>query len=516
MSQKRYSEYQSLINSFDEQLSRLAIAGPGRYRGFDLFVQTSALVFSLQHSAEALVAVSQSGVAGNWGAVKSNQGCLVMEDAPITGLTVTSNAGNAYDRIDLIVMNHQFLSSSGGQAATYSVVAGPTGGPVEPTPTTYQTVIGKLYIKASSSNLSDPGTLYTPRRTQDMAGKPSAHLAEPNIFTSQQSWAPRTTINAFVSGVFGTDKLIDHGSNSNFLVVNGSSFAGGTLMGMKKAASGTSLTIQVNAGILINHLATLTTGNDAYAPIQFMIPRMFLPIGLIRSAKEFSLSRFIGAAGALASGDQMRIWDTTIFRAEYNGATQVWELYPEWAVNGTTPTFGNWLNPSWHMGTNISDTGTSTSSASVNLAFNTLIRNGNMGSYASPTSFYNTSTGRFTALVGYNSAGNYKIDIRIGLGIFMAASNLMLVGIYLQKNSNTSAIEILANRTFSYTDNGTYCTLFGKTEIALAEGDYIDIYLQQSAVSGSNSGCSTQWYRGLPNSGISAPNSKLWIGYSAD
>ena len=157
MSQYRSFTYQSPVDAFSDNWHVFGLLEPGRYKGFETLTKIATLQFELSHTGGIVKTLENLTQTPARSVVLTPQGMVIEEDDVIT-LSTTSNAANAYQRIDLVIMEHEFLSVVGGQAATYSVITGPSGSPLTlpslPNPEK-QVIIGKLIMPASAADIDD-------------------------------------------------------------------------------------------------------------------------------------------------------------------------------------------------------------------------------------------------------------------------------------------------------------------------------------------------------------------------
>lgn len=159
MGQIRYQNFGRPLVSFDENRRTIGLAIPGVYCGWDRITNISGNDITISHDITGVKATRQDNSTqdGPLGLTISRHGVEVYEDAPVI-VNVSNNAGNAFIRIDWLVMNHNYLGTGGGTPASYSVIQGPNGvNFAEPSalsnPAT-QVLIGKIYIPASAPDLS--------------------------------------------------------------------------------------------------------------------------------------------------------------------------------------------------------------------------------------------------------------------------------------------------------------------------------------------------------------------------
>lgn len=165
--QTRLFEFKQNIDSDKHNLGRIALVGPGRYTGFDTIGYIgSGSVFTLGHGATgARYTLPNGNQSQPTGTLVTPQGVLIAEDSAITNLTLITNAGNSFERNDLIVCNHTYSQVTvGGNAATYSVIQGPLGNPALPSlpnPNT-QTVLGVITLAPNATAAQALTDILTP------------------------------------------------------------------------------------------------------------------------------------------------------------------------------------------------------------------------------------------------------------------------------------------------------------------------------------------------------------------
>lgn len=271
--QYRNIEYQTPINSDDYNKAIAGANPPGRYSGFDTIIYPgSGAQFSLGHNQSGIVLTDTSGVNTNpFGYYITKHGVRIHEDSAIPNLILSGNVGNASDRIDLIVATHDFLLTPGGQAATYSIVQGPSGSytiPALPNPTR-QIILGYITIAAGATalqaltHLASPPTwptlpyaTYTTAQVPGHGGRPDLRADEyiklRSRFDSSEGETARYVNNAG-GGIYSSLKL-PSGSNTVLHADNGGSSIG--IKFIEKPLSG-------NSGITINFRGT--PGTDDFA-----------------------------------------------------------------------------------------------------------------------------------------------------------------------------------------------------------------------------------------------------------
>lgn len=185
--QTRLRNYLEDLQSFQHNIMNLGMHNPGRYAGFDTLAPTNTLVFSLFHTNSGISYKTPSNQQiGPCGVVLSQQGVLIMEDGPITGLSIDTNAGNNATRFDLVILTHDFTNVDGGQAATYSIIKGAINNPIKPilSNPSKQVAIGFIEIPGQATNINQ--CTYEKFKCPDSGDGEDARLSTPNTFSNIQ------------------------------------------------------------------------------------------------------------------------------------------------------------------------------------------------------------------------------------------------------------------------------------------------------------------------------------------
>lgn len=190
MAQRRLSDYQDPLGSFEHNLVRLGVHFPGRFCGFDTFTSTGGLTFSISHNKGVTTYDINSIPYGPLGVAMTRQGVIVLEDAVIPGLVLETNLGNPELRLDQLVMTHQQVEVAGGLDAVYEVVKGGPSqslGALSP----FQVVLGIITIPAEASTSS--GCTYERATNPDSGDSPDAKLDKVNKFATlnENNMSPR-------------------------------------------------------------------------------------------------------------------------------------------------------------------------------------------------------------------------------------------------------------------------------------------------------------------------------------
>ncbi len=205
MSQTRYHNFGRLLQSLAENLRFLGLTIPGVYSGWDRMQVVSGTSIRIHHDITGQRATNSDNATQTdyLGVCVSRQGFFIYEDAYVD-FTLDYNTGNGSTRIDYLIMEHQYLSSAGGQAAVYSIIKGPNGGG-EPTITNplTQILIAKIYVPANAADHT--ATVYVKKQPSVLGGFAFRKLSESDIF-SVENKALSNDFNAQVlSGFYFLD-----------------------------------------------------------------------------------------------------------------------------------------------------------------------------------------------------------------------------------------------------------------------------------------------------------------------
>lgn len=275
MSQTRYHNYNRLLQSLAENLRFLGLTLPGVYSGWDRLQIVSGTSVRIHHDGTGQKATNSDNATQTdyLGVCVTRQGFFIYEDAPLD-FTLDYNTGNGSKRTDLVIMEHQYLSSAGGQAAVYSIVKGPNGGgePSLSNPLT-QIIIGKIYVEANAADHTN--TVYVKKQPSALGGFAFRKLSESDIFAVENKplvndfnaqvlsgfyFLDNTPANAPVSATKWTLLVLRSGANISHLTTN---TANGKSWGRASADSGATWQPWVN----MNNVDTVVD----YAPITAMI-----------------------------------------------------------------------------------------------------------------------------------------------------------------------------------------------------------------------------------------------------
>lgn len=159
------------------------IITPGVYGGFDASAFGASLNLTLNMDSAFLLTRTDQ-VQERRGVIRTKQGAAIQENEDIV---LAISAGDITDdRIDLIVLEHEYVFAQGGSTGIYSIIEGtPAPTPVEPalTDEPIQIIVGALYVPAGTTQLDDPGVVYTKRPIPSIADGLIAYQDRPNTFS---------------------------------------------------------------------------------------------------------------------------------------------------------------------------------------------------------------------------------------------------------------------------------------------------------------------------------------------
>lgn len=240
MAQKRYLEYKNDDTTYDLNNKLVGLLNHGRFAGFDVMAFQPNMTLRLNHDvtgrrkiASNLTTVEKAGI------VLTRQGVVVEEDGQLD-FTIEPNA-TTKGRIDYIVLEHQHVEVTGGQAAIYKVLKGPVtgstiggdlgeiddvdgeGGLPEPTLTDdkKQVVIGKLLIAPFTSALQGSASVWTPTPAPSL-GDSEINAALEAVKSLMSSSFANLRLNDLLDVVMGTG--VSAPAANNVLYFTGSSW----------------------------------------------------------------------------------------------------------------------------------------------------------------------------------------------------------------------------------------------------------------------------------------------------
>jgi len=168
MAQKRFWNFKDddLTISINQWL--IGLIDSGRYRGYDGTLDNT-MVLKLHHNTTGAILVNKTG---NWsdkyGIVRTKQGTIIQEYDPIQLAVDTTE--DKFHRRDLIVLNHEYIETVGGQTAYYSIIKGREV-PINALAVTpllpdeeKQVIIGELYLPSNTDQLNNVNVTYTPAK----------------------------------------------------------------------------------------------------------------------------------------------------------------------------------------------------------------------------------------------------------------------------------------------------------------------------------------------------------------
>ena len=325
MSQLRYNEYNTPLDSNPANREFLGKFFPGRFCGFDTISNLSGATFDIAHDLTGLASVDSAGVLQpKLGMVVTKQGITVVETAAITGLTLATNAANPANRIDLLVCNHSYALTTGGVAATFSIVQGPNNNYVKPALATNQVEVAAFHLLAGQTAdtalaLMAAGTQdFIPAVVPDMGGTVSAKLPDYNKFLKRLDTADGVTATYLtLSGSYCNLKIP---KTSNTLLHNDNGGSSFYICGLQDptGSSGCRIFFKVKEGGSDDFVIV----NNYGSPVGTGYSKVIVPTDFLNSTGT-------PAGTILFSGDM----------AEFVYANSVWNLVNIVRVNASTPEF---------------------------------------------------------------------------------------------------------------------------------------------------------------------------------
>lgn len=156
MAQIRFHNYRRGLSSFDENRRFHGLIHAGVYSGWDRLELLGGNSVRIHHDVTGSrpLNIDNATEAFFMGITVTRQGFFIYEDAPLDFIIAYNNS-NGSNRIDLLVVSHQYVASAGGQVATYSIIQGPNGSFSRPSLSSInQVVVGEFWIPANAADLS--------------------------------------------------------------------------------------------------------------------------------------------------------------------------------------------------------------------------------------------------------------------------------------------------------------------------------------------------------------------------
>lgn len=155
--QHRFFDWKDPDSSNDINRKYLGAIPPGVYRGFDSIATSTGTTLRLTHDVTGYKDTELDGTeSGYKGLAITKQGVTVIEDTDVTASLALNSDVNP--RIDLVVLEHTYVETTGGMSATYTVLQGtPAVSPTTPTLTdsARQIVIGSLTWPGNAVSILD-------------------------------------------------------------------------------------------------------------------------------------------------------------------------------------------------------------------------------------------------------------------------------------------------------------------------------------------------------------------------
>ena len=295
MAQRRYWNKFDNDDTFELSTWLNGVLIPGRYSGFDA-VLTAGLTLELNHNLTGYKEVSKlKNYLLNTGIVITPQGTIIKDDNTIN-LPINST-GVGEQRVDLIVLDHEYIDVDDGQEATYSIIQGSPSleNPQEPALTNPETqiIIGSLHLPESCTSLDQTNVFYLQSKINEFANK----LQKTN-----------ESVNVVESDYLITEKALKLNKKGNSYIINNASNLDGLDINLiERTPEGTEITIENIGGVedySTIKLSLTGVSNGKYVPI-------------INSFNKFSIDKSLhylhGNEGILlkSNGDSYSILNTT-------------------------------------------------------------------------------------------------------------------------------------------------------------------------------------------------------------
>lgn len=254
MAEKRFFNYQDVISSLDQGQAILGFVPAGRYYGFDEIDNQSGLSFTIEHSrplVKTLANLTQESV----GVIQTPQGQAIHFDSGTGTLSIQTNSSNAFERLDIVVYEHEWVNTVGGANGTFSVIKGADGGPVLPALPNpeKQIIVGIISVPASATDCLS--CTYTPADEPDLGDIPSAKLDRINRYSKMQQLAQSSS--GASSTVVGSKLGLNLSSRDGNTFIWAS--ASGNLGYIEKMPKGTELNIVILSSLSPSPTTTISS-----------------------------------------------------------------------------------------------------------------------------------------------------------------------------------------------------------------------------------------------------------------
>lgn len=150
--QKLFTTYRAAVDSFPLGEQKVGLLRPGRFNGYDQITSVGgSLTVKIKHSGQRIRKTTSTGAAENeFGAVLMPTGIIIHEFKElIFNIAKLSETSGGIDepRQDVLICEHNYSEIPGGTPATYFILQGVVGDPVEALPNpTRQVVIGTFRV----------------------------------------------------------------------------------------------------------------------------------------------------------------------------------------------------------------------------------------------------------------------------------------------------------------------------------------------------------------------------------
>jgi len=181
--QERIHEYKQEDSTFSLNRKYLGILDAGVYRGFDAILGDN-MILTLTHTMTGVKQYDLDLSPKDVGVIITKQGNVIREDEDITLNINVGPSGSYESRIDLIVVEHRFVETTGGTQALYSVIEGvPDQQPVVPNllNEATQVPIATMQVYENSQELNGTRNFFKKFPPPNYSGTSDALLKSENL-----------------------------------------------------------------------------------------------------------------------------------------------------------------------------------------------------------------------------------------------------------------------------------------------------------------------------------------------
>lgn len=221
MGQKIFYQWKDDDLTWDLSRQRLGILEPGLYRGFDADLSQNDMNLRLRHNVTGATEIDQAlATSAPFGVVVTTQGAVVRDDT--NPIILPINTTGAQGRIDTVYLEHYYVTTPGGIAASYGVIQGtPAANPVAPALTNpaTQIVLGYLYLPPLCTDLYGGLAEWTRPEVPAFANDPSILFTHKIQTSKKHKTFNSLSFEAFKDAawvnVVGNSKNVDFGGQDS-------------------------------------------------------------------------------------------------------------------------------------------------------------------------------------------------------------------------------------------------------------------------------------------------------------